>query len=134
MLPYRDSRLTRITLIAFFLLVVGYAYFEGRGLLYGPTIEIEGRAMQVEDPFITIEGRAQRVLSLTMNGRAVPLTEAGDFSEPFVLAPGYNRILLEAKDRYGKSTERQIEIVYTGSLATSSHSSDTASSTESIAP
>lgn len=113
MLPYRDSRLTRIVLVTFFLIVAGYAYFEGRGLLYGPIIEIEGRVMEVSDPFITIEGKARRIASLSMNGKTIPVTEDGAFSEAYVLTPGYNRIVLEARDRYGKSTERMIEIIYT---------------------
>lgn len=113
MLPYRDSRFTRIILIVFFILVLGYAYFEGRGLLYGPTISIEGRVMEVSEPFITIEGKAEHIATLAMNGKTIPVTEEGNFSEPHVLAPGYNRITLAARDRYGKTTERVIEIVYT---------------------
>src|SRR3989338_3578361 len=129
MLPYRDSRFTRIILIGFFLIVAGYAYFEGRGLLSGPSIEISGRAMEVSEPFITLEGHAERITSLSMNGKDIVVTEEGAFSEPYVLAPGYNRIVLEARDRYGKTTERTIEIVY---RATST--SANASSTPAVAP
>ena len=129
MLPYRDSRFTRIVLIGFFLIVAGYAYFEGRGLLSGPSIEISGRAMEVSEPFITLEGHAERITSLSMNGKDIVVTEEGAFSEPYVLAPGYNRIVLEARDRYGKTTERTIEIVY---RATSP--SANASSTPAVAP
>ncbi|MEK7480286.1 MAG: hypothetical protein AAB665_03315 [Patescibacteria group bacterium] len=117
MLPYRDSRFTRALLVGFFLIVAGYAYFEGRGLLSGPSIEISGRAMEVSEPFITLEGHAERITSLSMNGKDIAVTEEGAFSEPYVLAPGYNRIVLEARDRYGKTTERTIEIVYTPSAS-----------------
>ena len=138
MLPYRDSRLTRIVLIVFFIIVVAYAYYEGRGLLYGPSIEISGGLQEVHERFITIEGHATRIASLSMNGRQISVTEEGDFSEPFVLAPGYNRIVLEARDRYGKTTERAIEIVYSppsGSLPLRSASStESASTTVPIAP
>ncbi len=118
MLPYRESRFTRIVLIVFFLLVLGYAYFEGRGVLFGPTISVENRVMEVNEPFITIEGEAHRVVSLRMNGQTIPVTEEGAFSEPYLLAPGYNRITLTASDRYNKSTERIIEIVYTPASTT----------------
>jgi len=136
MLPYRDSRFTRIVLIGFFLIVAGYAYFEGRGLLSGPSIEISGRAMEVSEPFITLEGHAERITSLSMNGKDIVVTEEGAFSEPYVLAPGYNRIVLEARDRYGKTTERTIEIVYTASTSPSaaSASGGPASSTRAVAP
>ena len=119
MLPYRESRFTRIVLIVFFLLVLGYAYFEGRGLLFGPTISVDSRVMEVSEPFITIEGTAERIASLRMNGQPIPVTEDGVFSEPYLLAPGYNRITLTASDRYNKSTERVIEIVYTPASSTS---------------
>lgn len=113
MLPYRDSRLIRIVLVIFFVTVAAYAYYEGRGLLFGPVIEIENRVMEVSDPFVTIEGSTRRIATLSMNGKAIPVTEEGAFSEPYVLAPGYNRIVLSARDRYGKTAERAIEIIYT---------------------
>lgn len=113
MLPYRDSRITRILLITFFAVIVFYAYYEGRGLLSGPVIDVHNRVMEVSDPFITIEGTAQRIATLSMNGGAIPVTEEGVYSEPYLLSPGYNRIVLSARDRYGKTTERIIEIIYT---------------------
>ena len=113
MLPYRDSRLTKIILVAFFVLILAYAYFEGRTLLYGPVITIDGRVMEVSEPLVSIAGRAERIATLSMNGTPIPVTENGDFSEPYALTPGYNRIVLEARDRYGKTTERTVEIVYT---------------------
>src|SRR3989344_3017165 len=115
MLPYRDSRITRIVLVVFFILIAAYAYYEGSGLLWGPAIEIENRVMEVSEPFITIEGNARRVATLSMNGKPIAITEDGTFSEGYVLAPGYNRITLSARDRFGKSTERAIEILYTPS-------------------
>jgi len=113
MLPYRDSRITKYVIIGFFLVVIAYAYYEGRGLLYGPSIEIAGRAMEVSEPTISIEGKAERIATLNMNGKQIPVTEEGAFSELYVLSPGYNRITLSASDRFGKTTERVIEVVYT---------------------
>lgn len=112
MLPYRDSRLTRYVIIGFFLVVLAYAYYEGRGLLYGPTIEVSGRVMEVSEPSVSIEGKAHYIATLRMNGKIIPVTEEGAFSEIYVLTPGYNRITLSASDRYGKTAERIIEVVY----------------------
>lgn len=124
MLPYRDSRITRIVLVVFFILIAAYAYYEGSGLLWGPAIEIENRVLEVSEPFITIEGKAERVAALSMNGKSIAITEDGTFSEGYVLAPGYNRITLSARDRFGKSTERAIEILYTPSTSSRSSPSD----------
>ena len=112
MLPYRDSRLIRIGLAVFFLIVLGYAYYEGRALLYGPIIDISPRVMEVSDPLITISGQARRIASLALNGMEISVTEEGGFSEKYVLTPGYNRLILNARDKYGKTTERVVEIVY----------------------
>lgn len=112
MLPYRDTHLVRYGLIVFFLIIIAYAYFEGRALLYGPTIEVSPRVMEVSDPYITISGVARRIASLSLNGDAIPVTEDGAFEEGYILTPGYNRIILDAKDKYGKTAQRIIEIVY----------------------
>ncbi len=112
MLPYRDSRVIRFVLIAFFLIALAYAFFEGRALLRGPSIEVSPRVMEVTESFITISGTAERITSLSMNGKEIAVTETGAFEEGYALAPGYNRITLRAEDRYGKTTERVVEIVY----------------------
>ena len=112
MLPYRDGRITRGALALFFLLIVGYAYFEARGVLYGPSIEVTSEVSEVSDPFIAIQGRADRIADLSMNGRPISVTEDGAFNEPYLLSPGLNRIMLDATDRYGRKTQQIVQIVY----------------------
>jgi hypothetical protein len=128
MLPYRDSKLTKIVLGIFFVIILLYAFYEGHGILFGPSIEVSGRAMIVHQPYIEIKGAAQRIASLAMNGQDIPVTEDGSFDQPYVLSPGYNRIVLDAKDKYGKSTQRVIEIVYEAS-STSATSTTTSAAT-----
>lgn len=111
MLPYRDGTITRIAIVIFFILVLVYAYFEVQGLLYGPSITVPS-VMEVHEAFVSIRGSAERIAELRMNGKAIPVTEEGAFDEPFVLAPGYNRIVLEARDTYGRVRKQTIEIVY----------------------
>lgn len=112
MLPYRDSRLTYAALAAFFVIVLGYALFEARGLIFGPRISIPMEIARVEDPVVEIAGKAERIASLAMNGQPIPVTEDGDFAQTYVLAPGYNRITLDAADKYGRTSRKVIEIVY----------------------
>ncbi len=112
MFPYRDSRITRTAIGIFFLIVIGYAYFELHGILYGPTIEITSSTSATHDPFTTVVGTAGRISSLTMNGQAVSVTEAGAFAEPYLLVPGLNQIVLEAKDKYGRDRKVVVQIVY----------------------
>ena len=111
MLPYRDSRFTYIALGVFFLVVIGYAYFEAQGILFGPSISITSQPTEVHEPFIIIKGQADRIASLSMNGTTIPVTETGAFEEPYLLAPGYNRIILMAEDKYGRTRTKAMEIV-----------------------
>ncbi len=112
MLPYRDGRITSVALTLFFILILGYAYYEARGALYGPHIQVSDEVTEVSDPFIAIQGKADRIAELSMNGRPISVTEAGEFNEPYLLAPGLNRIMLDAKDRYGRTSQQIVRIVY----------------------
>lgn len=128
MLPYRDSRLTQIAIGIFFLLAVGYGYFELQGFLYGPRISVMSTTTEVHDPFVTVSGSVERIASLSMNGKEISVTENGSFSEPYLLSPGSNRIILDAKDKYGRSKQSVVTIVYTP-LPSSPTSSAVASTT-----
>ncbi len=140
MLPYRDSRLTKIVLAIFFLIVIAYAYYEAHGIIFGPTIDIASQAMTVADnPYVLIEGQADRIASLSVDGQPIQVTETGAFKEPYVLAPGVNRIVFDAKDKYGNAAQKVIEIVYTPAAtpiqavpaATSTPATDSTTSTSS---
>lgn len=119
MLPYRDSRITKVVLIVFFLIVICYGYFEAQGLLFGPSINVTSSVTEVHDPLITVQGQTARISSLLMNGEPIQVTESGAFSAPYLLSPGYNRIVLEAKDGYGRTRSQVIEVVYTPTASSS---------------
>lgn len=112
MLPY-STRLSRIALVVFFLIVVGYAIFEAQAILLGPRIGVDAANDAILDqPFVKIQGTASHISSLTMNGADIPVTETGAFDEPFLLAPGENRIQLVARDRYGNTTTKVVTLYY----------------------
>lgn len=131
MLPYRDSRITTIAIVIFFVLVLGYAYFEARGLLYGPRISVSSETTEVHDPFIQIKGTADRISSLSMNGKQINVTEGGAFDEPYLLSPGLNRIVLDATDKYGRRRSQVIQIVYTPPSTSSGQVATTTNATSS---
>ena len=128
MLPYRDSPITKAALAIFFLIIVGSAYFEVRGILWGPSIAVPQSIKQVSNPYIEITGTTTHISSLEMNGASVPVTETGSFDVPYVLTPGDNRIVLDAKDTYGHTTQKVLQIVYTPS-STSSETAATSTGT-----
>lgn len=119
MLPYRDSRLTKITFGIFFVVVIAYAYFEVRGLLYGPHLVITSSTQTTHESYTVITGHADHIASLSMLGAPVALTTEGSFAVPYLLAPGNNHITFEARDSYGNVRSENIEIVYITPIATS---------------
>ncbi|MBM3272155.1 hypothetical protein FJY94_02635 [Candidatus Kaiserbacteria bacterium] len=112
MLPYRDTALIRTALIVFFIAVVGYAYYEARAILWGPAITVPEKLSIVHEQVIMVRGTARHIASLSMNGNEIPVTEAGEFAHQYLLAPGYNRIVLDAEDKYGATTQQVVEVVY----------------------
>jgi hypothetical protein len=127
MLPYRNNKIAAIAILLFFLAVIGYAYFEARNILYGPQINIGSpdAPLSVHEPLIHIRGQAANITELRMNGDPVSVTEAGAFDEALLLAVGYNKVMLTASDKFGRSTSRSLEILY-------SPASTTATSSDSI--
>lgn len=130
--PYRDSIITRIALVVLFIIILIYAYYEARGIFYGPTIDISAPTETVTTQYVLISGHADRITSLTINGSPVSVTLDGDFKEPYVLQPGTNEITLDASDTYGHTTKKKIEIVFVPEqVAVQSASSSDATATSS---
>lgn len=112
MASYRDSWITRLAFGIFFIVLAGYALFEARGILYGPSIALETTSAEVEDQLFIVKGKAERIVELSMNGMPIFVTEEGVFEEPYILTPGINRIFLDAADKYGRGKQAVIEISY----------------------
>ncbi len=117
MFPYRDSRIVRAILFLFFVILIGYALFEAQGILYGPSIELQDKAESPDQQLVHIRGKAERITELRLNGATISVTEGGDFDEPYLLAPGSNRIILEARDARGRSAVQALDYIYTPSEA-----------------
>ncbi len=130
MLPYRDSRFIRIILTLFFILAIAYAIYEAQGILYGPVIDIPSGTVTVHEAFTSIRGHAERISELRLDGKSINVTESGEFDEPYLLAAGSNRILLEARDAHGRTVTKTLDIIYIPASGTAVQSPpDTSSST-----
>lgn len=95
------------------LIIVGYAAWRSLNYARGPAITIfqpiDGSA--VASGTIDIIGRADRVNSLAIDDEPVSLDLQGNFRETLIVFPGVNMITLDAKDQFGRRTEKQIEVV-----------------------
>ena len=87
--------------------------------------------MTSHEAFTSIHGRAERITELRLNGKPISVTENGEFDEPYLLAHGSNRLILEARDARGRKTTKILDIVYIPSgTALPASPTPTATSTE----
>jgi hypothetical protein len=131
---FRDNRITIIAFTVFFIALGGYAFFEARGILMGPQIDIAKTVLQIREPSVAIQGTTKHIASLSMNGAPVSVTEDGAFDQTYIASTGYNRVTLQAHDKYGNSKERTIEIVYTPDTISAGHVSMVAAAATAISP
>ena len=93
-------------------IIIGYSLFALNGIIQGPHIEIETPAnwSATTTAMIEVAGRVIRGNTITLNGATSTMDLAGNFRETLLLAPGYNIMILEAKDRYRRTAQETIEI------------------------
>ena len=116
-----SSRTTTLRLIRYSLLGLGgliivvYAFFRSLNYIHGPSIDIyqpiNGSA--IASTTVTIIGRADRVNTLSLNGKQIFIDESGNFKETIVVLPGINIITFSAQDQFGRTDNEQLELVGT---------------------
>jgi hypothetical protein len=106
--------LKAITIVLFLICLFGYGIFEVWKYATGPQILVSSpkNGVSVSESLITITGHGQNTKEITLNDRPIVVDESGRFSEKILLSYGYNILDLEAKDRFGKTTEQKLQIVY----------------------
>ena len=96
-----------------FLIVIFYVVFQARFLIIGPVVELTTETKPVyNDQTIEINGRAENITHMTLNGRAIYTDENGSFKEQLVLENGYTIMTISAHDRYGRETTLTRSFVY----------------------
>ena len=94
-------------------LFIGYALFQARFLLAGPVITFENLPSTVqEERLVLLEGNAQNIVRMTLNGRQIYTDKNGYFKEVLILENGYTITTLQVHDRYGRSRSYVQEFVY----------------------
>lgn len=109
------KKILRISGISVIMLIVlGYTYLKTRDFAQGPIITIESpeNGTTFSTSTIEVHGSVERIKDLTMNGRPITVDALGKFEETIVLFPGYNSIHFQAQDKFKRSTEYTLELVY----------------------
>jgi hypothetical protein len=108
------NRLKYTILWTAFLCILVYGGIQGRAFLEGPAITIISpeNGATVEDPGLFIRGVAERISYLTLNGRQIFVDEEGRFEEKLLLPRGYTILVIEARDKFDRSTKEVLQIVH----------------------
>lgn len=103
-----------ILLVVLLLGVVGsYGYLKMRNLIVGPEISVDSpeNGASLSQSTNIIRGMAKNVAYLSLDDRQIFVDEQGNFSEIVALLPGYNILSLKGEDKFGKKTEKRLELV-----------------------
>lgn len=93
-----------------------YVSYQSRKLMAGPAIAFTGpqNGAVVYESLTEITGNAERISFIELNGRRIYVDELGNFSEKLPLLEGHNIIELQAKDRFGRTTTKNLYLKYEG--------------------
>ncbi|OHA20488.1 MAG: hypothetical protein A2849_00630 [Candidatus Taylorbacteria bacterium RIFCSPHIGHO2_01_FULL_51_15] len=91
-----------------------YAYLQSREYLRGPVLTISEplNGATSTTSLVTLRGTSKNISFLTLNGRQIFTDEQGRFEESLLLEEGYSIMTLEAKDRFGHTEIKRLELVY----------------------
>lgn len=103
----------RLIIACGLLIVLGYSFIALAGFVKGPRITVVSpkTGLAANKPLTDVAGHVVHSNDLSINDLPVSLDLAGNFAERLLLAPGYNIIVIKAKDRYGRTTEEKIETI-----------------------
>jgi hypothetical protein len=102
-----------VSALAITVVTAGYGLFEARTLVGGPQVTIESPqpGETIESALYTIEGRAENVSRVRVHGKEVALDPSGRFNETFATPRGYGVAVVDAEDRFGKTTQATVDFV-----------------------
>jgi hypothetical protein len=93
--------------------IIGYALFQARNLINGPKVTISWphNGATLNHDAVEVKGVAKNIAYITLNDRQIFVDNEGNFNEELLLAPGYNIWKVEAKDKFGRTVSKKIELV-----------------------
>ena len=95
------------------LAVGGYFFYEARGVLFAPRLEIfepmDGAV--INSSRLHIAGRTEPMLKVWIGGREAQADEKGIFEDNIPVWPGLNEIALKVRDKFGNETRKVLRVV-----------------------
>jgi len=96
------------------LVILSYASYQSQNLIKGPVITITEpqNGLSFSQSLIEIDGKTTNVTTIDLDGRPIFVDEKGNFKEKYLLSPGYNIITITASDKFGRSAQKTLELIY----------------------
>ncbi len=93
--------------------IAAYSLYQAKNIIRGPQITIDSpqNGSSVDTPEVIIKGNAKNISYISLNDRQIFVDKDGAFTEELLLASGYNKWKVEAKDKFGGIVSKRIEIV-----------------------
>ena len=127
-------RLIKVAIaIVIVLIIVIYIIFRSLSYTRGPKITIFQPVdwSSISTSVTKIEGRADRIIKVSLNGQPISTDESGNFSESVSIFPGANILTISADDQFNRTIESVLHLygtvnlpVYTSTTTTTATSSD----------
>lgn len=93
-------------LVGMLAIMIGYLGLQVKHIIDPPALQV----FSPHDGFVTteqtvvVQGRAEREVRISINGRSIGATDDGQFKEVLDLSPGMNAITIAAEKKHGKTT------------------------------
>ncbi len=96
------------------LLIALYSYSRAEDLIRGPAVTIlePENGATVSAALVEVMGTARNITRISLDDREIFVDESGAFREKLLLSYGYTILTVKAEDRFGRKTEKSIELVY----------------------
>jgi len=110
----REKTILKAALIGLVLVFIGiYGYSKTKDLIDGPRISVSSPedGETLFQSASVISGTAKNVSFLSLNDRPIFVDKNGNFSETVALLPGYNILSVRGIDKFGKKTEKTLQLV-----------------------
>jgi len=100
------------SVVLFFLIIITYSLFQARFVILGPHIKITSpkNGASLSSDLINITGQAKNISFISLNDRPIYVDDKGNFNEKLIAPLGSSIMTVRAKDRFGRSTEKQVQI------------------------
>jgi hypothetical protein len=107
-----NIRPKHILLFALLILLTSYSLYQARFLIIGPRITVTSHenGQVVENPVVTLSGKAKNIAKISLNDRQIFTDEQGLWSEKLIVNPGLSIMTLKASDRFGRDITKTIEL------------------------